>query len=57
MSECQEILCGKCGGNDIQVRVWVKANTFPVEIEYHDWAEEGVYCADCKECHSAKEDE
>lgn len=49
------VRCGKCGSDNIQVRVWVKANTFPVKIAYHDWAEEGVSCMDCKESHSVKE--
>jgi|TARA_B100002003_G_scaffold1184_1_gene1027 hypothetical protein len=55
MSQTEEIRCGNCGGNNVEVRVWVKANVFPVEITNHDWEEGEIWCADCKEMHHPKE--
>ena len=53
----EEICCSNCGGNNVDVRVWVKANVFPVEITYHDWETGEIYCADCKDLHQQKHED
>jgi len=53
----KEIRCENCDGNNVEVRVWVRANVFPVEIAYHDWEDGYIYCADCRDLHYQKEDE
>ena len=49
MSKTEEIRCGNCGGNDVEVRVWVKVNVSPVEIAMIDEDENGMWCVDCKD--------
>ena len=57
-SNPEEIRCENCGGNNVEVRVWVNPNVFPVEIAYHDWDDGGMYCVHCRDITTQKwEDE
>ena len=57
MKTKEEIRCGNCGGNNVDGRVWIKVNVFPIEISQYDWEEGQIWCVDCKDQHHPMEEE